>query len=426
MGNLNKKKNNSFIVLLVVFIIVLIMGVVVYKLMNGKESTTEIVKEKTISNLVGKTVSEVEKYTKENNIILNIDYVYSDDVEKGEVIEQSVNEGTKLEDIKELNITVSKGKIDKEKLKSDNINELGNVPIMMYHGIREKTSSSTGTIGGNVDKDGYNRTPDAFRKDLEFYYENGYEMIRLDDYINGIIKASYGKSPIVLTFDDGNEDNIKVTGLDSDGNIIIDPNSAVGILEEFKKKHPDTTVTATFFVNGGIFNQSEYNDKILKWMVDNGYDIGNHTKTHLDIKKSSGEKVQMEIAYVYDELEKVIPGKYVNIIALPFGSPYVKTHDNFKYVLNTSYNGKEYVTEAALRVGWEPEVSPFNKDFDKTFLKRCRAYDNNGKEFDIDMVFNKLLVGKKYVSDGDENTIVIKESDVSKVNNSNNLKLITY
>ena len=42
------------------------------------------------------------------------------------------------------------------------------------------------------------------------------------------------------------------------------------------------------------------------------------------------------------------------------------------------------------------------------------------------MVFNKLLVGKKYVSDGDENTIVIKESDVSKVNNSNNLKLITY
>lgn len=426
MGNLNKKKNNSFIALLVVFIIVLIMGVVVYKLMNGKESTTEIVKEKTISNLVGKTVSEVEKYTKENNIILNIDYVYSDDVEKDEVIEQSVNEGTKLEDIKELNITVSKGKIDKEKLKSDNINELGNVPIMMYHGIREKTSSSTGTIGGNVDKDGYNRTPDAFRKDLEFYYDNGYEMIRLDDYINGIIKASYGKSPIVLTFDDGNEDNIKVTGLDSDGNIIIDPNSAVGILEEFKKKHPDTIVTATFFVNGGIFNQSEYNDKILKWMVDNGYDIGNHTKTHLDIKKSSGEKVQMEIAYVYDELEKVIPGKYVNIIALPFGSPYVKTHDNFKYVLNTSYNGKEYVTEAALRVGWEPEVSPFNKDFDKTFLKRCRAYDNNGKEFDIDMVFNKLLVGKKYVSDGDENTIVIKESDVSKVNNSNNLKLITY
>lgn len=46
---------------------------------------------------------------------------------------------------------------------------------MMYHGIREKTSSSTGTVGGNVDKDGYNRTPESFRKDLEFYYEKAIE-----------------------------------------------------------------------------------------------------------------------------------------------------------------------------------------------------------------------------------------------------------
>lgn len=73
-------------------------------------------------------------------------------------------------------------------------------------------------------------------------------MIRLNDYINGIVDVELGKSPIVLTFDDGLENNIKVTGLDSDGNIIIDPNSAVGILEEFKKKYPDFNVTATFFV----------------------------------------------------------------------------------------------------------------------------------------------------------------------------------
>ena len=159
-------------------------------------------------------------------------------------------------------------------------------------------------------------------------------------------------------------------------------------------------------------------------MVDNGYDIGNHTQTHLDIKKSSGDRVQKEIAYVYDELEKVIPGKYVKIIALPFGSPYVKTHDNFKYVLSTSYNGKTYETEAALRVGWEPEVSCFDKDFDKTFLKRCRAYDNNGKDFDIDMVFN-MLKKNKYISDGDASTIVIKEVDKDKLGTTDK-KVITY
>ena len=423
---MHKKRKIKKIGVLLIVVLVLIIGFVVIKLFTNTDNKENVIRDNLMENLVNKNKNEVEVYSKNNKLDLSIDYAYSDTVEKDKVISQSISENTKINENDKLNIVISLGKIDKEKLKTDKINELGTVPIMMYHGIREKTSSSTGTIGGNVDKDGYNRTPEAFRKDLEMYYENGYEMIRLEDFINGNINVSYGKSPIILTFDDGNEDNIKVTGLDSDGNILIDKNSAVGILEEFKKNHPDAPVTATFFVNGGMFNQSDYNEKILNWMVENGYDIGNHTQTHLDIKKSSGERVQKEIAYVYDKLEEYIPGKYVKIIALPFGSPYVKTHDNFKYVLSTIYNGKTYETEAALRVGWEPEVSVFNKNFDKTFLKRCRAYDNNGKEFDIDMVFNKLLKDNRYISDGNAKTITIPKEKEELLNNINDLEVITY
>lgn len=420
MRKKTRVKRSLVVVIIIIALILLVGGGL---LILSKNNKIEHRKDKNIMIKLN-TLEEVNSFSKDKNIKVNISYEYDDNIEKDKVISQSIKEGDSIKDVTSIDVVVSLGKLDKDKLASDGINELGKVPIMMYHGIREKTSNSTGTVGGNVDKDGYNRTPEAFREDLEFYSENGYEMIRLDDYINGIVKASYGKSPIILTFDDGNEDNIKVTGLDDKGNIIIDKNSAVGILEEFKKKHPDTNVTATFFVNGGIFNQSEYNDKILKWMVENGYDIGNHTQTHLDIKKSSGDRVQKEIAYVYDKLEKVIPGKYVKIIALPFGSPYVKTHDNFKYVLSTSYNGKTYETEAALRVGWEPEVSCFDKDFDKTFLKRCRAYDNNGKEFDIDMVFN-MLKKSKYISDGNPDTIVIKEENKNKLGTTDK-KVITY
>lgn len=420
---MRRKKSNKLILIIIVLVLLLIVGVGIYYLLNKKDK--DIIKEDKNTMIKLNTLEEANTFTKDKNIKININYDYSDTIEKDKIISQSIKEGDSLKDITELTIEVSLGKLDKEKLASDGINELGRVPIMMYHGIREKTKNSTGTVGGNVDKDGYNRTPEAFKKDLEFYYENGYEMIRLEDYINGKVTAGYGKSPIILTFDDGNEDNIRVTGLDDNGNIIIDKNSAVGILEEFKKEHKDVNVTATFFVNGGIFNQSEYNDKILKWMVENGYDIGNHTQTHLDIKKSSSDRVQKEIAYVYDELEKVIPGKYVKIIALPFGSPYVKSHDNFKYVLSSTYNNKTYETEAALRVGWEPEVSCFNKDFDKTFLKRCRAYDNNGKEFDIDMVFNSILKTTKYISDGNPDTIVVKEKDKDKLITTDK-KIITY
>ena len=420
---MRRKKSNKLILIIIVLVLLLIVGVGIYYLLNKKDK--DIIKEDKNTMIKLNTLEEANTFAKDKNIKININYDYSDTIEKDKIISQSIKEGDSLKDITELTIEVSLGKLDKEKLASDGINELGRVPIMMYHGIREKTKNSTGTVGGNVDKDGYNRTPEAFKKDLEFYYENGYEMIRLEDYINGKVTAGYGKSPIILTFDDGNEDNIRVTGLDDNGNIIIDKNSAVGILEEFKKEHKDVNVTATFFVNGGIFNQSEYNDKILKWMVENGYDIGNHTQTHLDIKKSSSDIVQKEIAYVYDELEKVIPGKYVKIIALPFGSPYVKSHDNFKYVLSSTYNNKTYETEAALRVGWEPEVSCFNKDFDKTFLKRCRAYDNNGKEFDIDMVFNSILKTTKYISDGNPDTIVVKEKDKDKLITTDK-KIITY
>ena len=337
---------------------------------------------------------------------------------------QSIKVNSEIKENQDLDIVVSLGKLDKEKLASDKINELGTVPIMMYHGIINKPSDQTEYTGGNVDKDGYNRTSEAFYKDLEFYYENGYQMIRLNDYVNGKIDVDYKKSPIILTFDDGNDNNIKVTGLDEDGNIIIDENSAVGILEKFKKEHPDFNVTATFFVNGTLFNQPEYDEKIIKWLVENGYDVGNHTENHLDIKKSSSEQVQKEIVSVYQQLEEIIPDKYVKIIALPFGSPYSKEHSNYKYVLNSTYNNKSYETIAALRVGWEPEVSPFHKDFDKTFLKRVRAYDNNGEEFDIEMVFN-MLETKRYISDGNVDTIVTSQ-DNSDLIGDTNLEVIYY
>lgn len=409
----------KYISILLLFVIIIASFIVVEKFYLNNDKTKE--EKLVMENLVGKDEKVLNKF-KDLNLVK--EYKYDDSIAKGKIISQSIKENTKYKKTDTLNVVISLGKIDKEKLKADNINEIGKIPIMMYHGIREKTSTSTGTIGGNVDKDGYNRTPEAFRKDLEFYYENGYQMIRLEDYINGKINTEYGKSPIVLTFDDGNEDNIKVQGLDENGNIIIDPNSAVGILEEFKKNHPKTKVTATFFVNGGLFNQSQYNEKILNFLVDNGYDVGNHTQYHLDIKKSTPDKVQKEIAYVYDELERIIPNKYVKIIALPFGSPYSKENENFKYVLSATYNEKTYETAAALRVGWEPEVSPFDKKFDKTFLKRCRAYDNNGQEFDIEMVF-KILENNRYISDGNENTIVISEKDKDKVADTT-LELITY
>ena len=59
------------------------------------------------------------------------------------------------------------------------------------------------------------------------------------------------------------------------------------------------------------------------------------------------------------------------------------------------------------------------------FLKRIRAYDNNGVEFDIEMNF-KLLSNNRYISDGDKDTIVVPTTSKDKLGNTYNKKVIEY
>ena len=374
----------------------------------------EVITANVINSYVGKNIHELEQIANDNSLSIEKSYEYSKTMKKDIIISTKFNN-------EKISAIISKGLIDDNLYREKKVNELGKVPIMMYHGIIDTEDNKY--TGGNVDKNGYNRTVKAFKEDLEFYYQSGYRMIRLNDYINGIIDVPIGCSPIILTFDDGDKNNFNVLGRNEDGTLKIDPNSAVGILEEFKKKYPDFNVTATFFVMNGIFNQSEYNKEIVNWLVDNGYDVGNHTTIHPDFTTISADKTKEVVGKMYQKLDELLGDKYVKIVALPYGSPYKKDHTNFPYILNGTYGDYTYSTNSTLRVGWEPELSPFHKDFDKTFLKRCRAYDNNGKEFDIKMVFTNLE-NNRYISDGDKDTIVIKEGNSNiNINLSN---VITY
>ena len=357
-------------------------------------------------NFYNKNIKEVEEFTTKYNLDLEINEVFDDSIIKDNVTWQNITSDEILKKDTKIVVFKSKGKNMEKQYKENSVDESGLIPVMMYHGIVNLKDSDTAYTGGNVDKDGYTRTAESFRKDLDYYYNEGYRMIRLEDYIDGKIDTEMGKSPIVLTFDDGLENNIKVTGLDSNGNIIIDPNSAVGILEEYKKKYPDYNVTATFFINGGLFRQNEYNEKILNWLIDNGYDVGNHTYTHVDFTTVDENKATQEVGKMYQKLDSIIKDKYVNIVALPFGSPYDDDHSNFKYIIEGTYNDYKYNTKSTLRVGWEANYSPFSKSFNPQFIKRIRAYDNNGENFDIKMNFNRLKE-TRYISDGDINTIVI-------------------
>jgi peptidoglycan/xylan/chitin deacetylase (PgdA/CDA1 family) len=366
------------------------------------------------------TIEEARNFTEENNLKLEINKMYSNE-EKDKIIYQSIREGSTIDKGQELLIKISLGHLSLTQLKENEVNELGEIPVMMYHGIENLKNSETGYTGGNVDINGYNRTTEAFEQDLDFFYQNGYRMIKLENYINGEINTALGKSPLVITFDDGKQDNFNVLGLNEDEELIIDPNSAIGILENFKDKYPDYNVTATFFLNSSLFYQPEYNDQILVWLIDNGYSIGNHSFSHIDLEQTTIVQTKEEINKMYNLLNTIVPENYTNIVSLPYGKPSTKEHQNLQYILDTG----TYKTKATLRVGWSPDESPFSINFDPEYIQRCRAWDNNGKIFDIEMNF-KNLTNTKYISDGNSRTIVYPKELEDTVNNINQLQEIKY
>ena len=295
------------------------------------------------------------------------------------------------------------------------VNELNSVPILMYHRIYEKTNAETSYTGGNVDKDGYNRTSEAFEADLRSFYQQGYRMMRLTDFVDGNIDVEFGYSPLILTFDDGIRD-VVLLGWEADGTPLFDPSCAIGILEKIKAEYPDYNVTATFFVNSQLFENGEENDrKVMKWMVDNGYDIGNHTKDHAKLGDCNADEIEKQVGYIYKLLDDIIPGQYVNIVALPYGSPESMGPDKPKYdrIFSGTYDGFNYTSKASLLCAWTRSYSPFVREYNNTAIRRIRAYDNNGEEWDIKMNFEQLNNGKRYISDGEPDTIVFPSSENS-------------
>jgi peptidoglycan/xylan/chitin deacetylase (PgdA/CDA1 family) len=300
-----------------------------------------------------------------------------------------------------------------EEYKKAGINELNSVPILMYHRIYNMKNSETKYKGGNVDKDGYNRTSEAFEADLRSFYEQGYRMMRLTDFVDGKIDVPFGYSPLILTFDDGIRD-VVLEGWNDDGSPKFDPGCAIAILEKIKAEFPDYNVTATFFLNCQLFcNKEEDDKKILKWMVDHGYDIGNHTYNHVKLGGMEADAIEKEVGRMYQLLDSIIPGQYVNIVALPYGSPEKISDDKPQYqkILSGTYEGFNYTTKATLLCAWTRSYSPFVRDYNKTAIRRIRAYDNGGVYWDIEDNFKQLNNGKRYISDGDPDTIVYPSED---------------
>jgi peptidoglycan/xylan/chitin deacetylase (PgdA/CDA1 family) len=258
-------------------------------------------------------------------------------------------------------------------------NELGFVPVLMYHRIVATPKSV------------YDRTPSDFRAELERLASEQYVPITAAEFTARDIDIPAGKHPVVLTFDDGDRSQLALspTGTPSSA-------SAVGILLAVARAHPGFRPVATFYVNNNPFGDPG-GRRTLPWLHAHGFDIGNHTLDHADLRTSSVDKVHSEIVQCDQEIRRAAPDAAPTTLALPYGlHPKQAT---------SALRGPGYSYRGAFLVGANPAPSPYARAFDPLNIPRIRSEGPTGPdaEFGSSAWLTKLAADPaiRYTSDGD-------------------------
>jgi len=278
-------------------------------------------------------------------------------------------------------------------------NELGRIMILEYHKI-------------DYPEERWTRTPENFRRDLETLYTRGYRLQSLTALLEGRVTVPAGTTPVVLTFDDSSPGQFRY--VDKNGAPEIDPKSGIGVLEAFIKEKPDFGRAATFFVLPGasrpnrLFDQPEHEGRKLRWLVDNGYEIGNHTLWHANLGKYDEAVVRAQLADAQVWVQKHVPDYKLRTLALPHGV-YPKQVD---WAVTGSAKGTTYRHEAILMVAGGAAPSPFSARFDPVRLPRIQAVERDLKEW---LTHFEKNPEDRFVSDGDPTTITVPAAQRDRV-----------
>ena len=279
-------------------------------------------------------------------------------------------------------------------------NELGRIPVFEYHLI--------------VDKNGlYERTHDGLRRDLETMYARGYRPVSIAEMIDKKIDLPAGQSPVVPVFDDASPSQFRY--VEKNGQLEIDPNSAVGILTAFNKEHSDWRNRAvfcmlpaaqagrSFFGDKGIEGQkTEWRYKKVKFLAEQGFELCNHTLYHARLDRA-GSMVEEFIARGNMAIDSAVPGYKVRTLALPLGM----WPKNRELAQRGSWTDKKghtvtYANDAILEVAGGPSRSPFDPQFNPMSIPRVQVIGDSAVARTLTAMEKH---GQRYVSDGDPKTV---------------------
>lgn len=268
-------------------------------------------------------------------------------------------------------------------------NELGVVPVLMYHRIVSEPASV------------YDRTPEDFRAELQRLADEDYVPVTTTELATGRLDLPAGTHPVVLTFDDGDPSTIRLEGSR------VAPDTAIGILLDVARENPGFRPTASVYVNEEPFGGGEAGRRALRWLVDNGFEVGNHTVGHTNLGAVSPRTAWRAIVEGDELIREAVPGYAPTSLALPFGARPDPEE------LARSGDGYDY--RAVLLVGANPAPSPFAVEFDAAAVPRIRSQGPDGEEAEFGSTawLDRLASEPRllYTSDGDPTRISYPRGD---------------
>jgi peptidoglycan/xylan/chitin deacetylase (PgdA/CDA1 family) len=279
-------------------------------------------------------------------------------------------------------------------------NELGRIPILMYHGF----------VHNDANTDEWTLTYDQFREQLDWLVANDFVMVGLNSIIHRDIAIPAGKKPVVLTFDDASSGQYRLQR-GKDGGFEVNPDTAVGILEEYKARYPEFAGPAFFAVlSFNCFTRdddpSTCEDR-LTWLVDHGYEIGNHTENHQNLSNVSLERFKQEIieptAWFAERVSG--PNNLSDVLVLPFGA-HPKDSDQERLLYEGFwYLGEQFVPRLVIEVSGGPTRAPYDVDWsvDQT---RYNTHPDVFWYWADQMTSGATDI---YVSDGSAETVTVPE-----------------
>jgi len=256
----------------------------------------------------------------------------------------------------------------------------------MHHRLVDKVDSE------------FDMTPAWFRAELErLHHEGYYPVTTLQVAQRDLGHVPAGRSPVVLTFDDSTRGQLHYVNRTGAGSR-IGKDSAVGILLDFAREHPDFPAVASFYLNKDPFALGDPH-RVVADLARHGMEVGNHTYDHVPLRLPAA-KVQEQLGKLAAMVDTAVPGLQPRTLALPLGiEPSLPTLARAGRWRHTSYRN-----DAVLLVGAEPAHSPWHKSWNAAAVPRIRSssYGGGRGEFLMTWWLDQIEAGTvtRYVAAG--------------------------